>query len=379
MQYNEAHIIPIAREVLGLKKRALLLAMALACVFTAGGAVAENAQTGDAQPAAMAAQYQTLERGAKGEDVRALMQRLADLGYYTSKVDDSFGPGMARAVKLFNAMCGLEGGETATGNTQERAFAQDAPAYQVMPPRITAVALEQYEGVPVLRVQAQNPQEADITFLSVIFRCYDVSGAPIYALSADASTLGNQPRFGKYRDIALACGQTRDLGDVAVFDLSAYPGVSRVEAALYCYQAGSDLLIVPEGNFRWVSSDGTVSGYEASQAEIEARNRTAEQDGLAGRFTLGAQTRHVFGFESGYYALPTGLYISEVEADGCCARAGLQAGDVILSIAGVQLDFEEALYLIKAQMEPDVEYELEYWRAGQTLKTTLSWSEAQAE
>ena len=356
-----------------MNRKALLLALALACAFAAGGALAEPA--GEDAAAVQVGLYQPMERGDKGEEVRALMQRLADLGYYTSSVDDSFGPGMARAVKKFNAMCGLEGGETATAQTQERAFADDAPAYRVMPPRITQVALEQYEGAPVLSVQAQNPQEEDITFLSVIFRCYDAQGEPIYALSADASSLGREPRFGKYRDIEIACGQTQDLRGTAVFDLSAYPGVSRVEAALYCYQAGSELMIVPEGNFHWVSSDGTVSGYEASQDEIAARNRTAEQDGLAGRFTLGAQTQHVFAFESAYYGLPCGLYIGDVEPDGCCARAGLAPGDVILSIAGVKLDFEEALYIIKAQMQPGLEYDVEYWRAGQTLATKLSWSE----
>ena len=60
---------------------------------------------------------------------------------------------------------------------------------------------------------------------------------------------------------------------------------------------------------------------------------------------------------------------------GVLSASGLQAGDVITSIAGVAMDFEEALYIVKAQMEPNVDYAMEYWRSGQTYSTTISWSQ----
>ena len=85
---------------------------------------------------------------------------------------------------------------------------------------------------------------------------------------------------------------------------------------------------------------------------------------------------YIFEYESAKYGLPCGLYLVEVGEGGSCARAGLQAGDVITALAGVKLDFEEALYLVKAQMQPDIEYALEYSRAGQLSGTTLSWSES---
>ena len=188
-------------------------------------AQADAAETDAAQatqaPDTADAQYQALERGAKGEDVRALMQRLYDLGYYKSDVDDTFGKGMARAVRLFNVRCGLGSSEVASVETQQLAFAANAPVYDIMPPRITGVRLEQYEGKPVFSITAYNPQESDITFLSVIFRCYDANGAQIYATAADASQLINEPKFGKYRDIKLASGETLDMSTLTSFDLSA--------------------------------------------------------------------------------------------------------------------------------------------------------------
>lgn len=379
-----------------MKKGALLLALMLAVSGAGSVAVADQADTAaQATPEATAqadaaetdaaqvtqapntadAQYQALERGAKGEDVRALMQRLYDLGYYKSDVDDTFGKGMARAVRLFNVRCGLGSSEVASVETQQLAFAANAPVYDIMPPRITGVRLEQYEGKPVFSITAYNPQESDITFLSVIFRCYDANGAQIYATAADASQLINEPKFGKYRDIKLASGETLDMSTLTSFDLSAYPGVSRVDVAVYCYQAGRDIMIVPESYFTWVSSDGTTTGDEISQSAIALRNRTSEQDKQASRFDLGISTEHVYAYESDYYGVPVGMYLNSVEPSSIAANAGLQAGDVITAIAGIPLDFDEALYIIKAQMEPGVEYALDYSRAGVTNTTMISWTE----
>lgn len=379
-----------------MKKGALLLALMLAAYGAGSVAVADQADTAaqttpeataqadaaetDAAQVTQApdtadAQYQALERGAKGEDVRALMQRLYDLGYYKSDVDDTFGKGMARAVRLFNVRCGLGSSEVASVETQQLAFAANAPVYDIMPPRITGVRLEQYESKPVFSITAYNPQESDITFLSVIFRCYDANGAQIYATAADASQLINEPKFGKYRDIKLASGETLDMSTLTSFDLSAYPGVSRVDVAVYCYQAGRDIMIVPESYFTWVSSDGTTTGDEISQSAIALRNRTSEQDKQASRFDLGISTEHVYAYESDYYGVPVGMYLNSVEPSSIAANAGLQAGDVITAIAGIPLDFDEALYIIKAQMEPGVEYALDYSRAGVTNTTMISWTE----
>ena len=379
-----------------MKKGALLLALMLAASGAGSVAVADQADTAaqttpeataqadaaetDAAQVTQApdtadAQYQALERGAKGEDVRALMQRLYDLGYYKSDVDDTFGKGMARAVRLFNVRCGLGSSEVASVETQQLAFAANAPVYDIMPPRITGVRLEQYEGKPVFSITAYNPQESDITFLSVIFRCYDANGAQIYATAADASQLINEPKFGKYRDIKLASGETLDMSTLTSFDLSAYPGVGRVDVAVYCYQAGRDIMIVPESYFTWVSSDGTTTGDEISQSAIALRNRTSEQDKQASRFDLGISTEHVYAYESDYYGVPVGMYLNSVEPSSIAANAGLQAGDVITAIAGIPLDFDEALYIIKAQMEPGVEYALDYSRAGVTNTTMISWTE----
>lgn len=49
----------------------------------------------------------TLRKGAVGLDVKYVMQRLYDLGYYNKKVDEKFGAGMMAAVKAFQKKNGL--------------------------------------------------------------------------------------------------------------------------------------------------------------------------------------------------------------------------------------------------------------------------------
>ena len=83
----------------------------------------------------------------------------------------------------------------------------------------------------------------------------------------------------------------------------------------------------------------------------------------------------MYAYESDYYGVPVGMYLNSVEPSSIAANAGLQAGDVITAIAGIPLDFDEALYIIKAQMEPGVEYALDYSRAGVTNTTMISWTE----
>ena len=50
---------------------------------------------------AEAAGYQTLQKGSKGDDVKALQQRLIQLNYLSGTADGDFGGKTASAVELF--------------------------------------------------------------------------------------------------------------------------------------------------------------------------------------------------------------------------------------------------------------------------------------
>lgn len=55
----------------------------------------------------LAADYQTLSAGSEGAAVKALQEALAELGFYTIKVDSKFGSGTTSAVKAFQEKNGL--------------------------------------------------------------------------------------------------------------------------------------------------------------------------------------------------------------------------------------------------------------------------------
>lgn len=73
----------------------------------------------------------TLEKGSKGEEVRALQNRLIELNYLSGSADGSYGGKTATAIELFQAEVGLTVTGTADPATQEALFADDAPKAKV--------------------------------------------------------------------------------------------------------------------------------------------------------------------------------------------------------------------------------------------------------
>ena len=78
--------------------------------------------------ASAAENYETLEKGSKGEEVKALQQRLIDLLYLTGSADGDFGNKTKAAVEGFQKKAGIMPVTgIADGVTQAMLFADDAP------------------------------------------------------------------------------------------------------------------------------------------------------------------------------------------------------------------------------------------------------------
>ena len=93
--------------------------------------------------------YQTLQKGSKGDEVKALQQRLIELNYLSGSADGDYGGKTASAVELFQSTAGL----TATGipdaDTQTALFADDAPkakVYQSLDYKAMSRDPDTYEG-----------------------------------------------------------------------------------------------------------------------------------------------------------------------------------------------------------------------------------------
>ena len=76
-------------------------------------------------------EYATLENGSKGDEVKALQQRLVDLDWLDGGVDGDFGNKTKTAVELFQRSAGLPVTGIADGLTQSVLFSDGAPKYEV--------------------------------------------------------------------------------------------------------------------------------------------------------------------------------------------------------------------------------------------------------
>lgn len=83
---------------------------------------------------------------------------------------------------------------------------------------------------------------------------------------------------------------------------------------------------------------------------------------------LGIQGVDVTADSSEMYNMPTGVYVSEVIAGGGAKKAGITKGSVITGINGTSIDGMQAL-----------KEQLQYYRAGETVKITVATPEKNGE
>ena len=93
----------------------------------------------------------TLQNGSKGEEVRALQERLIELGYLSGNADGSFGNKTAEAVRSFQEAANLDQTGIADAETQIALFAEDAPEAEPAP-----------EATPAANEEKESPAQTGI-------------------------------------------------------------------------------------------------------------------------------------------------------------------------------------------------------------------------
>ncbi|MDR2451342.1 MAG: DegQ family serine endoprotease [Candidatus Accumulibacter sp.] len=82
--------------------------------------------------------------------------------------------------------------------------------------------------------------------------------------------------------------------------------------------------------------------------------------------------------ESFGLSAPAGALISQVEKDSPAERAGLEAGDVILSVNGTRIESSNEVPPIVAGIRPGQTARLQVWRKGKTLDVDVKVGDARA-
>ncbi len=80
-----------------------------------------------------------------------------------------------------------------------------------------------------------------------------------------------------------------------------------------------------------------------------------------------------------YYNMPLGAYVADVSSGSCAEQAGIQKGDVITKLGGIEIgSYTDLRNAVKQFYAGDV-VEIELYRAGESMTLTLTLDEAKPE
>ena len=97
---------------------------------------------------------------------------------------------------------------------------------------------------------------------------------------------------------------------------------------------------------------------------------------VPGRPTLGLSAEALSQFYQHFYRLPAGLYVTDVASGGAAWEAGVQAGDILVSIDGESLSSAEDLTRILSAHAVGDTVELYLYRSGREGTVTATLTEA---
>lgn len=98
----------------------------------------------------------------------------------------------------------------------------------------------------------------------------------------------------------------------------------------------------------------------------------AAQD-VFGTPKLGVTVESISELDQRYFHLPVGVMVTQLDPRGCAGKAGIAAGDMILSVSGISVETAEALEqaLQNYQAGESVEVEFYRYRTKQWQKVTV--------
>jgi len=105
-------------------------------------------------------------------------------------------------------------------------------------------------------------------------------------------------------------------------------------------------------------------------------NQLLDQGYVSGRPSLGITCESISRLHQLYYRLPNGLCITEVESGSSAEQVGLKAGDILLSINGVNVDDTESLRKQLYSYAPGDAVTVIIYRSGRQYSATLTLGEA---
>ena len=118
-------------------------------------------------------------------------------------------------------------------------------------------------------------------------------------------------------------------------------------------------------------------GFAIPSATVkEIVEQLVSQGYVSGRPTLGISGDGVSNFYQYYYRMPSGLYISSVDEHSSAALAGIEAGDILISVGQTRISDAESLASALYNYEVGDSVQVIIYRGGRQYSITLTLTEA---
>ncbi len=328
------------------------------------------------------AQYRTLTVGDRGESVQKLKDRMFALGYFRNPTaNDTFSAKTAEYVKTFQELNGLDVTGVATPEMQALFYSEYAAVgphsdryVQIEPDlEITYGKIVRYKkSGSAFQLNIQNNTGERIDTYYIIAIPYTADGDPCEM----ADTLGEQLlHYYRVEDFDLnSGGKLYSISRRLAFVLSEetyYPGVI---AAVIAYEtADGDLVTQYSPDSLWYGCGSAVpSGPHTEEGNTAVTYPTEEEQAAAYSWSFGINYAYLPAVYRNYYGVPEGVFIHTVIIDSPAADAGLQEGDILISLGNVLTNCYAGADAAMGRIVEGESADALFWRDGVFYLTTIT-------
>ena len=290
---------------------------------------------------------------------------------FVKPIREEFGSGEKKRAEIYGSGVIISpGGLVVTNNhVAEKAVEINCVLFNKQQVKAEIVGLDKETDLALLQLK-MDPDSPDLPFAEFADSDNVSEGQFVMALGAP---------FGFSRSISLGIimNAKRYLGRGSLNNFNTW---IQPDARIYPGNSGGPL-VNTEGKIVGINTLGISSGgfgFSIPSNVVKDIVRRLKQDGNVVRAWTGLRLQALNDFNSNTFIEgDTGVLIAGVEDDSPALLAGLQAGDVLLSVAGLEyvgkyVEQLPDLYWRLADIPPDQEITLTYQRQGQVHSTKFT-------
>jgi hypothetical protein len=150
-----------------------------------------------------------------------------------------------------------------------------------------------------------------------------------------------------------------------------YPGVT---AVIFGYETtdGEFVDMYSPDSLWYGRGDGVTNGLHTEEGNTAVTYPTEEERAAAGDSSLGTNYFYVPAVYRNYYDVPEGLFLYAVLPGSAGAEAGLQAGDILISLGDVLTNCRDSFTTAIGRIADGESVDALYWRDGGFYLTTVT-------